>query len=278
MSFLSRRIVSRLAGLAFGLATLALPAAASYYISGGTTITLNDTDQHTFLDLVSASQNNYLSKSFYVGQTLTDTFYSGYPGVDTATASASAAMGLLSSYNYAKTTSTYTGGYMVFSQTDITVGDFIAISGPTTLTFNLDLSGAFSHLGSGWGGMAELHLSVGQGLYTASVYDYSDGSTLHSPSGALTLNVTQAMLNSYGQGLSIQYELEAWTRVYGNSSATADFSHTANIYVDSSNPNVTLTSSSGHNYSENAGDVPEPATWWLLAGALPMAGFLRKRS
>ena len=44
------------------------------------------------------------------------------------------------------------------------------------------------------------------------------------------------------------------------------------------NPNATLTSSSGHNYSENAGGVPEPATWWLLAGALPMAGFLRKRA
>jgi hypothetical protein len=126
--------------------------------------------------------------------------------------------------------------------------------------------------------MAELHLYVGQGLYTASVYDYSNGSTLHSPNGALTLNVTQSMLNNYGGGLLIQYELEVSTRVYGNSSATADFADTAKIYIDSSNPNVTLTSSSGHNYSQNASAVPEPATWWLLAGALPMAGFLRKRS
>ena len=70
--------------------------------------------------------------------------------LNSATATASAAMGLLTAYNYAKTTSTYTGGYMVFSDTDITAGDFIAISGPATLTFNLDLSGAFSHSGYGW--------------------------------------------------------------------------------------------------------------------------------
>ena len=88
--------------------------------------------------------------------------------------------------------------------------------------------------------------------------------------------ITQSMVayTTAGSALDLSVELEGGASAVSDGSgsyfATADASDTANTYITVLTPGATYTTASGATYTAPA--VPEPASFWLLAMALPALG------
>ena len=72
--------------------------------------------------------------------------------------------------------------------------------------------------------------------------------------------------------VSIRVDLEADAYVMSNNdlshlSAYADYSHTLNVYLDTTTPGASTVGLSGHDYA-SAAAVPEPSTLLLLGSGL----------
>lgn len=141
----------------------------------------------------------------------------------------------------------------------ITVGGI----GQITLQFSMPTNGVFA--ADGYNAQVLARLDVGTpsaGLLGLAV-------TERMNSGVLTITddtTTGQITVDAGTVLSLQGYLATDTRLaptYYPSSSSADFSNTSHTFIEVMTPGGSVTSESGHNYSQSA--VPEPASLSLLA-------------
>jgi len=189
-----------------------------------------------------------------------------------ASASTTASYGTLSAYDYAYGKSgAGPENLQGFAKSTASFSDYLYVGGTlaagtdVTLTITKDLSGSIS---GAWGYVNLLVNGKSGYQLTARL----DGTT--STVGSLDPYIINTKVGDTVL-LTGSLEVQAWAYDTAYRAVTADFSHTANFYADSI-PGVTLTSTSGHNYSSPAA-IPEPETYAMLLAGVGLLGFTGRR-
>lgn len=203
-------------------------------------------------------------------------------GSESATASATAAPGLLGALAMVNSNSSLLGGATANATAAFTDTLTILGSGEVTLGFTLAVTGLLSGCGicpaqasvssslSVPGGDAYLN-GVGGVSYARS---FVGGVANETPSPFVPTIVLSVMA---GNELTIVNNVSVFAGADGiGSLASADFSSTARVFVDVMTPGASFASASGATYARIA-SVPEPGTVALLLAALLCAGAVVRR-
>jgi PEP-CTERM motif len=272
------RIIASVAFLSFFISCVT--ALAQIEVTGKALTTVTDleanptvvTDNHTFDNTTIATAN-----------TPTTTSSSAAMANGSGNSTVTASEGIFHGF----ATSTYSNtGNNEYAETDVRssaidlgtiVSPTLAANTPVSVNFSIGVSGTITSPDVTAGGAYQAFATSTFTIYQLNG-PYSLILTYNSPTGYT--NVPTGTFNGFvGERIELSQSMEISTYVSGEylfthpDTATVDFSNTIQFFGDPTTPNVSLVADSGHDYSS----VPEPATFVLLAIALPGLLLVRRR-
>ncbi len=189
-------------------------------------------------------------------------------GSEMATASATAApgvLGVLAKVSSANATAEFTDTLTIFGTGQVTLGFSLAVTGLLSGCASCPAQASVSSSLSVPGGDAYLN-NIGGVSYAQS---FAGGTSNLTASPAVPIIVVTV---TGGHELTIVNNVSAFAGADGlGSSAAADFSSTARVFIDVMTPDASFVSASGATYARIS-SVPEPSTIGLVLVAFLSAG------